>query len=155
MSKLWQKRAAELVEELQHSDLGQFALLVLMLDAVVLDDGLVATVALGFDTEGRKQVLGYRVGSRDNAEVAKDLLRGLMKMRWMRAGQQSTCSALWQILINPPRNPRSASPPPPGGHSLYMSFVFCALRRIGCLYSERVQRRIALYAWHVICMPGM
>ena len=71
VSKLWQKRAAELVEELQHSDLGQFDLLVLMLDAVVLDDGLVATVALGFDTEGRKQVLGYRVGSSDNAEVAK------------------------------------------------------------------------------------
>lgn len=78
VSKLWQKRAAELVEELQHSDLGQFDLLVLMLDAVVLDDGLVATVALGFDTEGRKQVLGYRVGSSENAEVAKDLLRGLM-----------------------------------------------------------------------------
>ena len=71
VSKLWQKRAAELAEELQHSDLGQFDLLVLMLDAVVLDDGLVATVALGFDTEGRKQVLGYRVGSSDNAEVAK------------------------------------------------------------------------------------
>ena len=41
-----------------------------MLDAVVLDDGLVAAVALGFDTEGRKQVLGYRVGSSEIAEVA-------------------------------------------------------------------------------------
>ena len=40
-----------------------FDLVVLMLDAVVLSAGLVATVALGINAEGEKKVLGFRVGS--------------------------------------------------------------------------------------------
>lgn len=45
ISRLWQEKSAALVEQLQDSDLSGFDLVILMLDAVVLTDGLVATVA--------------------------------------------------------------------------------------------------------------
>lgn len=79
LSRLWQKKAAVLAEEMCESDLGGFDLLVLMVDAVVLSGGLVATVALGIDTEGAKRVLGFRVGSSENAEVCGDLLSDLRR----------------------------------------------------------------------------
>lgn len=46
ISRLWQRKAAELVERVQQSDLGGIDLVVLMLDGVVLGKGAVATVAL-------------------------------------------------------------------------------------------------------------
>ena len=84
VSRLWQKKASALVEEMQHSDLERFDLLVLMIDAVVLAKGVVATVAMGIDTEGNKKILGFRVGGSENREVCTDLLgslsrRGLQK----------------------------------------------------------------------------
>jgi transposase-like protein len=89
VSRLWQKKAAELVDEMQQSDLSDFDLLILMIDAVVLAKGLVATVALGIDTTGRKRILGFRVGGSENREVCMDLLsslsaRGLKKPSWRR-----------------------------------------------------------------------
>ena len=77
VSRLWQQKATELVEQMQQSDLSEFDLLVLMIDAVVLGKGVVATVALGIDTTGKKQILGYRVGSSENREVCADLLSNL------------------------------------------------------------------------------
>lgn len=88
VSRLWQKEAARLVGEMQQSDLSGFDLVVLMLDAVVLTDGLVVTVALGIDTEGTKQVLGFRVGPSENAEVAKDLMSGLLARGLRLQGQE-------------------------------------------------------------------
>lgn len=79
LSRLWQRKAVELVEEMQQSDLSGIKLLVLMLDAVVLCKDLVATVALGIDTEGIKHVLGFQVGSSENAEVCADLLSSLRR----------------------------------------------------------------------------
>jgi len=60
VSRLWQRKSAELVEQMQQADLSGFDLVVLMLDAVVLSAGLVATVALGINAEGEKKVLGFR-----------------------------------------------------------------------------------------------
>ena len=77
VSRLWQQKATVLVEQMQQSDLSDFDLLVLMIDAVVLAKGVVATVALGIDTSGRKQILGYRVGGSENCEVCADLLSNL------------------------------------------------------------------------------
>lgn len=77
VSRLWQQKAAGLVEQMQHADLSGFDLLVLLIDAVVLAKGVVATVALGIDTSGHKQVLGYRVGGSENREVCADLLSNL------------------------------------------------------------------------------
>lgn len=77
VSRLWQHKAAELVAEMQQADLSEFDLLVLMIDAVVLAKGVVATVALGIDTNGHKRILGYRVGGSENREVCADLLSNL------------------------------------------------------------------------------
>lgn len=79
LSRLWQKKAAALVEEFQQRDLAGIDMLVLMLDAVVLCRDLVATVALAIDTTGAKHVLGYRLGSSENKEVCADLLADLLK----------------------------------------------------------------------------
>ena len=79
LSRLWQKKAAALSEEMGKSDLGGFDLLVLTVDAVVLSGGLLATVALGIDSEGGKKVLGFRVGSSENAQVCGDLLSDLLR----------------------------------------------------------------------------
>ena len=53
VSRLWQKKAVTMVEQMQQSDLSGFDLLVLLIDAVVLAKVVVATVALGIDTNGR------------------------------------------------------------------------------------------------------
>jgi transposase-like protein len=79
ISRLWQRKAAELVESMQHSDLSGIDLVVLMLDAVVLSKGAVATVALGIDASGIKHVLGFRVGSSENQQVCRDLLGNLSR----------------------------------------------------------------------------
>jgi len=77
VSRLWQRKSAELVDQMQQADLSGFDLVVLMLDAVVLSAGLVATVALGINAEGEKKVLGFRVGSSESKEVCRDLLSNL------------------------------------------------------------------------------
>jgi len=77
VSRLWRRKSAELVERMQQADLSGFDLVVLMLDAVVLSAGLVATVALGINSGGEKRVLGFRVGSSENTEVCRDLLSNL------------------------------------------------------------------------------
>lgn len=84
ISRLWQRKAAELVERVQQSDLSEIDMVVLMLDGVVLSRGAVATVALGIDTGGTKHVLGFRVGSSENQEVCRDLLSNLTR-RGLRA----------------------------------------------------------------------
>jgi putative transposase len=77
LSRLWKRKSAELVKQVQESDLSGVDLLVLMLDAVHLVKGTTVTVALGFDTEGNKHVLGFRVGCSENKEVCSDLLANL------------------------------------------------------------------------------
>ncbi len=83
LSRLWQRKAAELAEQMQTADLGGYDLLVLMVDAVVLADGLVATVALGIDGAGEKRILGFEVGSSENEQVCADLL-GRLAERGLR-----------------------------------------------------------------------
>lgn len=79
LSRLWQRKARELVEEMQESDLSEIDPLILMIDAVVLAKGLVATVVMSIDGEGQKQILGFRTGSSENAEVCGDLISALMR----------------------------------------------------------------------------
>lgn len=79
ISRLWQRKAAEMVERVQQSDLSGMNLVVLMLDGVALSKRAVATVALGIDTSGTKHVLGFRVGSSENQEVCRDLLSNLTR----------------------------------------------------------------------------
>jgi transposase-like protein len=77
VSRLWKRKSAELVQQMQQAELSDFELVVLMLDAVVLSAGLVATVALGINAQGEKRVLGFQVGSSENKEVCRDLLSSL------------------------------------------------------------------------------
>jgi putative transposase len=79
ISRLWQEKSAALVEQLQDSDLSGFDLVILMLDAVVLTDGLVATVALGINEDGQKRVLAFRGGHSENQQVCEDLLGSLSR----------------------------------------------------------------------------
>jgi putative transposase len=50
---------------------------VVLIDGIVLGDHTVL-IALGIDSEGRKQVLGLREGNTENSRVAKALLRDLI-----------------------------------------------------------------------------
>ena len=79
ISRLWKRKSADLVDQMQQSDLSDFDLVILMLDAVVLSSGLVATAALGINAAGEKKVLGFRVGSSENKEVCRDLLSNLVQ----------------------------------------------------------------------------
>ncbi len=51
---------------------------IVMIDGIQLGDHLVL-IALGIDTEGKKQVLGLREGDTENGPVAKALLRDLVE----------------------------------------------------------------------------
>lgn len=77
ISRMWQSKSVELVEQVQQSDLSSIDLVAMMIDGVVLSKDLVATVAMGIDSEGDKHVLGFRVGSSENREVCRDLLLNL------------------------------------------------------------------------------
>ena len=79
ISRLWKCKYADMVDHMQQSDLSDFDLVVLMLDAVVLSSGLVATIALGINAEGEKKVLGFRVDFSENKEVCRDLLSNLVR----------------------------------------------------------------------------
>jgi len=74
ISRLWAKRAGELIRQINETDLDGFRMLALMLDGFSLSRELHVIVALGIDLEGRKRVLGFAVGSSENYEVSKDLL---------------------------------------------------------------------------------
>lgn len=84
ISRMWQRKSAELVQQQQESDLSGIDMVILMLDAVVLSGGMVATTALGIDVEGRKHVLGFRIGSSENQQVCEDLL-GALSRRGLKA----------------------------------------------------------------------
>lgn len=112
LSRLWQRKASELVEELQNLDLSGYNLLALMIDAVVLSDGLTVTVALGINTEGEKRILGYRVGSSENQVVCEDLLSGLFHRGLKEPDTRSLLvvldgsKALQSAVINQFRSPK-------------------------------------------------
>ena len=94
ISRLWQKKSAALVEQVQDSDLSDFDVVVLMLDAVVLSDGLVATVALGINTDGQKRILGFRVGNSENQQVCEDLLGHLSRRGFKVAAERRLLAVL-------------------------------------------------------------
>jgi len=57
--------------------LGERHFPIVMIDGIILGDHTVL-IALGIDTEGKKQVLGLREGDTENSRVAKALLRDLI-----------------------------------------------------------------------------
>jgi transposase-like protein len=66
------------LQELLGRSLVGLRLVVLMIDGVVVDDRTVL-VALGFDADGKKHVLGFREGATENAAGCKALLADLIE----------------------------------------------------------------------------
>lgn len=79
VSRLWTQVGHRFVEELRSRDLSQVDWVVMMLDGICLSGDETAIVAVGIDTEGRKHVLDFELGSSENTEVCRDLMRRLTR----------------------------------------------------------------------------
>jgi transposase-like protein len=74
---LWATKAKTLIDEMLGRDLSELDILVVMLDGIHLCNGLCSVAAIGIDRSGAKHVLGFRIGSSENAEVCRDLVADL------------------------------------------------------------------------------
>lgn len=79
VSRLWQNAGQQFVETLRSPDLSEQDWLVLMLDGIRLSKEQLAVVAIGITTDGHKRVLDFELGSTENAEVCRDLMRRMMQ----------------------------------------------------------------------------
>ena len=66
------------VDQIRDGDRSQLDWAVLMLDGIRLSKDQLAIVAIGITTDGFKHVLDFDLGSTENAEVCRELLRRLM-----------------------------------------------------------------------------
>ena len=78
VSRLWQSAGQKFVEQLRSPSLSEQDWAVLMLDGIRLSKDELAIVAIGITAEGHKRVLDFDLGSTENAEVCRDLMRRLM-----------------------------------------------------------------------------
>ena len=79
VSRHWQAAGLKFVDELRGRDLSQRDWAVLMLDGIRLSKEQLAIVAIGITADGHKHVLDFDLGSTENAEVCRALMRRLMK----------------------------------------------------------------------------
>ncbi len=79
VSRHWQSMGHQFVEGLRGKDLTSHDWVVLMLDGIRLSKDQLAIVALGITADGYKRVLDFSLGSTENAEVCRDLMRRLAK----------------------------------------------------------------------------
>ena len=79
VSRHWQQAGHQFVEQLRGRDLLGFDWAVLMLDGIRLSKDQLAIVAIGITADGHKHVLDFDLGSNENAEVCRALMRRLMK----------------------------------------------------------------------------
>lgn len=74
VSRLWQAAGSKFVENLRSKDLKAITWCALMLDGIRLSKDQTAIVALGIDSEGRKHVLDFALGSSESLEVSRELM---------------------------------------------------------------------------------
>lgn len=74
VSRLWQDAGSKLVEQLRAKDVASTTWCALMLDGIRLSSEQTAVVALGIDSEGRKHVLDFALGSSESLEVSRELM---------------------------------------------------------------------------------
>jgi len=79
VSRLWCEVGHRFVEELRSRDLSQTDWVAMMIDGIRLSSDETAVVALGIDREGTKHVLDFELGSSENTEVCRCLMRRLVK----------------------------------------------------------------------------
>jgi len=94
VSRLWQKVGREKFSELRHRPLDVDAegeprdWLALMLDGVSLAKDLLAVVAVGITTEGRKVVLDFELGASENATAASALVARVVERGFAPSGDR-------------------------------------------------------------------
>lgn len=79
VSRLWQSVGHQFVEELRGQDLTAKDWAIVMLDGIRLSKDQLAIVAIGITADGHKHVLDFDLGSTENTEVCRGLLRRLSK----------------------------------------------------------------------------
>lgn len=79
VSRHWQAVGHKFVDELRSRDLSEKDWAILMLDGIRLSKDQLAIVAIGITTDGYKHVLDFDLGSTENGEVCRALMRRLMK----------------------------------------------------------------------------
>jgi transposase-like protein len=79
VSRLWMEAGRKLVAELRTRDIASRDWLVLMLDGIRLSKEQMAVVAIGVASNGTKHVLDFALGSTENYEVCRDLVRRLVE----------------------------------------------------------------------------
>jgi putative transposase len=79
VSRHWKSVGHKFVEQLRDVDLSEKDWVILMLDGIRLSKEQLAIVAIGITAEGHKHVLDFDLGSTENAEVCRTLLRRLIK----------------------------------------------------------------------------
>ena len=77
VSRHWQSVGYQFVDALRGKDLSDQDWVVLMLDGIRLSKDQLAIVAIGITADGYKHVLDFDLGSTENAEVCRDLMRRL------------------------------------------------------------------------------
>jgi putative transposase len=78
VSRLWQEAGSKFIEQLRGKDLSSITWCALMLDGIRLSKDQTAVVALGIDSDGRKHVLDFSLGSSENREVSGEVMRRIV-----------------------------------------------------------------------------
>jgi hypothetical protein len=78
ISGLSQKKSVTLLAQVQQRDLSDFDVVALILNAMVLSDGLIATVTLGIGADKRR-IFGFSEGNNQNQQVCEGLLGNLRR----------------------------------------------------------------------------
>jgi len=79
VSRHWQAVGHKFVDQLRGSDLSEKDWTIVMLDGIRLSKEQLAIVAIGITADGHKHVLDFDIGSTENAEVCRSLMRRLIK----------------------------------------------------------------------------
>jgi transposase-like protein len=79
VSRLWQEAGSKFIEELRGKDLAASTWCGLILDGIRLSSEQTAVVALGIDSEGRKHVLDFALGSSESLEVSRELVSRIVR----------------------------------------------------------------------------
>jgi putative transposase len=74
VSRLWQEAGSKFIEQLRGKNLSSITWCALMLDGIRLSKDQTAVVALGIDSDGRKHVLDFSLGSSENREVSREVM---------------------------------------------------------------------------------
>lgn len=79
VSRHWQSAGHKFVDALRGRDISVHDWAIVMIDGIRLSKEHLAIVAIGITSDGHKHVLDFELGSTENAEVCRGLLRRLMK----------------------------------------------------------------------------